>query len=198
MPSSVRHRAGLHAFRSPTLLLPLLVALFWLALPAGRANAALITYDFTGTGNPILFPGITISGSFEVDTGAIGPGGSISSADMMNVLFNVSDTPTTNYEVVNPASTFMVDTTTFDVLSVNMTLTPPPPNLNANQLEINGTAGGGFLWSEVSEVSPEGPGTWTHTTGVAAVPAPPSFVLLGLGALFVGGYGWRRRRSAAA
>jgi hypothetical protein len=171
---------------------PLLVALFWLALPGGRANADLITYDFSGTGDSQQFGKVTITGSFTVDSQTIqNQKGALKSADLQTPFFSITDG--TTYNVVNSASTFTVNTTTFDVISANLILfSSTTPGI---ELDITGSAAG--FWSEVSENPANGTGTWSHTTA-ATVPAPPSLALLGLGALCVTGYAWRRRRLAAA
>jgi hypothetical protein len=169
--------------------LPLLAALFWLALPGGRANAGLITYDFTGTGSSPQLGPLTISGSFEVDTQAIGSNGVFKATDLMNPVFTISDNHT--YTVLDPSSSFQVDPTSFDVVDAELKL--DSPSLPGFELDING--GPTSVWTELSEVPATGTGTWTHTAAVV-VPAPPSVVMFGVGAVCLAGCGWRRRRPA--
>jgi hypothetical protein len=183
MTSSVRRRPGL--------VLPLLVAVCWLAFSGGRASADLITYDFSGTGSSPQLGPLTISGSFEVDTQAIGSTGALKATDLMNPVFTISDNHT--YTVLDPSSSFLVDPTSFDVVDAQLKL--DSPSLPGFELDITG--GPTSVWTELSEVPATGTGTWTHTVAVV-VPAPSSLALLGLGTVCLAGYGWRKRALALA
>jgi hypothetical protein len=174
--------------------LPLLVGLFWLAVPGGRANAEFVLYTFNGTSND---NSVSLSGSFLVDTLTI-PADGVLHAAALQADLNTPFTTTfqgNSYNVVVSTSTLTLDTNTFAILNANLNLVSNPAT---GQLSIAGSPVQGFNWTELTELgSVSGTGTFTSSQ-TAAVPAPPSLALLGLGALCAAGYAWRRRRLAHA
>ena len=97
--------------------------------------------------------------------------------------------PNTTYDIVE-------DLSTGDRVAAVAALTSGDPNVTPGSGRFS-FGGGAFPTSDSNGFGPYVGPTFEEVGPATAVPAPASLTLLGIGAVGLLGYGWRRRRQAA-
>jgi hypothetical protein len=106
---------------------------------------------------------------------------------------NQQEIPGAGFEDNGPGNSDVASTRNSLFATYDLTTSVGPASGRFNGLgEVLPTSLGSLGFSRISDT-----GTFTATLGTPAAPEPTSLTLLGIGAVGIIGYGWRRRKRAA-